>query len=121
MRGGRADHHDDRISPEQLNSRRRRLGTEEDVFMTRRVEDVDHNFGSFGIFEGRARRRILSEQPWHPDKSDAGKAGPAIFFLAMPDLQLGYHLAHDGRWRQTKQPCDVIELFSTDAPVSLAV
>ena len=36
-------------------------------------------------------------------------------------LQLGTHLAHDGGWRQIKQPCDVIELFSTDAPVSLAV
>ena len=36
-------------------------------------------------------------------------------------LQLGTHLAHDGGWRQIRQLCDVIELFSTDALVSLAV
>ena len=36
-------------------------------------------------------------------------------------LQLGTHLAHDGGWRQIRQLCDVIELFSTDALVFLAV
>ena len=35
--------------------------------------------------------------------------------------QLGTHLAHDGGWFRIQQPGDVIELFSTDAPVSLAV
>ena len=39
----------------------------------------------------------------------------------MTALQLGIHLAHDGGWSRIQQPWDVIELFSTDAPVSLAV
>ena len=35
--------------------------------------------------------------------------------------RLGTHLAYDGGWSRIQQPWDVIELFSTDAPVSLAV
>ena len=42
-------------------------------------------------------------------------------FLAMTALQLGTRLAYDGGWSQIQQPWDVIELFSMDAPVSLAV
>ena len=42
-------------------------------------------------------------------------------FLAMAALQLGTHLAYDGGWNRIPQPWDVIELFSTDAHVSLAV
>ena len=42
-------------------------------------------------------------------------------FLAMAALQLGRHLAYDGGWNRIPQPWDVIELFSTDAPVSLVV
>ena len=39
----------------------------------------------------------------------------------MTALQLRTHLAYDGGWSQIQQPWEVIELFSTDAPVSLAV
>ena len=45
----------------------------------------------------------------------------ACQFVAVMALHLGTHLAQDGGWRQIKQLCDVIELFSTDALVSLAV
>ena len=41
-------------------------------------------------------------------------------FGAMTALQLGRHLAYGG-WSRIRQPWDVIELFSTDASVSLAV
>ena len=36
-------------------------------------------------------------------------------------LQLGTRLTHDGGWNRIPQPWDVIEFFSTDARVSLAV
>ena len=39
----------------------------------------------------------------------------------MTAVQLETHLAHDGGWSQIQQPWDVVELFSVDAPVSLAM
>ena len=39
----------------------------------------------------------------------------------MAALQLVTQLAYDGGWNRIQQPWDVIELFSTDAHVSLAV
>ena len=42
-------------------------------------------------------------------------------FLAKAALQLGTHLAHDGGWNRIPLLWDVIELFSTDAHVSVAV
>ena len=39
----------------------------------------------------------------------------------MAAFELVTHLAYDGGWNRIQQPLDVIELFSTDAHVSLAV
>ena len=49
-----------------------------------------------------------------------GESG-ARQFWAMAALLLGTHLAYDGGWNRIPQPWDVVELFSTDAHVSLAV
>ena len=53
-------------------------------------------------------------------KARMGQWCPPIF-LAMTALQLWTHLACDGCWNRIQQPWDVIELFSTESHVSLAV
>ena len=67
-----------------------------------------------------SKDELLQEQPMSSRKERQWKSG-ARQFLAMTVLQLGTHLAYDGGWGRIQKPWDVIELFSTDAPVSPAV
>ena len=104
-------------------------------------------FAVLGPSRGRTTRRILSrtwepeegwpqqevdtvdtekkdklprEQPMASGQKRRWESG-ARQFLARAALQLGTTLAYDGGWHRIQQPWDVIELFSTDAHVSLAV
>ena len=148
MCGGRADHHDDRISPEQGEFPETPTGDgRRCLHDSNGSKTMTTILAVLGSSRGRTTRRILSrtwepgggwlqqgvetsnpevkdklprQQPMASGQKRRWESG-ARQYWAMTALQLGTHLACDGGWSQIRQPWDVIELFSTDASVSLAV
>ena len=68
----------------------------------------------------KRRDNLPQEQPMASGQKRRWEGG-ARHFLAMTTVQLGTHLAYDGGSGRIRQPWDVIELFSKDVSVSLAV
>ena len=64
--------------------------------------------------------KLPSELPMASVQKRRWESG-ARQFWAIAALQLETHLAYDGDWNRIPQPWDVIELFSTDVLVFLAV
>ena len=115
MCSGPADQHYDRISTEQGEFR------ESPTVYGRRYLRRRTQFWRFSDPRGEERQDKLPREQHMASGQKRRWESCARQFWAMTALQLGTHPAYDGGWSRFRQPWDVIELFSTDASVSLAV